>query len=714
MTKETYENIWKFLKGNPGIEVSVTEFAVTNRKVLFDQGSHARPKFHLGIDSSNVEVLYKVVRGQNKVVLYKEQAEDRIKDMHRPNGSACTAMGARKLEKTFSATYFVNDVRRLVQETLDKCTGRCKVMKTLSVSAPPPKPVHTSYIMERVQMDLLQIYGPKSPFSSESGHNYRLILSVMDCFSKYCWLVPLQTKQTVEVANGLCAIFKQFGCPHILHSDNGGEFVSNVTQILCSQLNIKVIHGRPYHPQSQGQVENLNKRVKRALVLMFLKFKKDDQAKIWPSILCEVAQLLNNTFNNAIKDIPFRVFFGRDSGHFGLNNTFGLWPSDEELLHQGELHTTKRQQPENTDEAVVDILDDNDFDMCVDCDPSEIREYKTEECLSSVCTADIFLELCRARDEVQRRTVENLEHNALKNHVAYINKAGKGRHFTAGQDVLFPNPQQQGLVKILNTKGRIVDALSGDYYHVSFATNDECDSTSVEPHQSIALHASSLTAYLTKETPEHMDEPAGKCRDINITDQIARMADIQRLKFYKLKRNQTGVRKDVNAVKVLNNAFSFLHQTDTTMFDNSQNSLMELFVYHLDLLLLADITDNKEIQTNLLQFCYYLSGVHAWETSRHRNHIHLEYAYKNAVIPVFISSNHSCVDCLKSGPCTHLCCYKWYINLGIKSGLVERSGENLKLKVDAAFKHTEPCTLSTVCVRGSITSIWEQEKASCV
>ena len=139
----------------------------------------------------------------------------------------------------------------------------------------------------------------------------------MDCFSKYCWLVPLQTKQTVEVANGLCAIFKQFGCPHILHSDNGGEFVSNVTQILCSQLNIKVIHGRPYHPQSQGQVENLNKRVKRALVSMLLKFKKDDQAKIWPSILCEVAQLLNNTFNN-IKDIPFRVFFGRDSGHFGL------------------------------------------------------------------------------------------------------------------------------------------------------------------------------------------------------------------------------------------------------------------------------------------------------------------------------------------------------------------------------------------------------------
>ena len=64
-----------------------------------------------------------------------------------------------------------------------------------------------------------------------------------------------------------------------------------------------------YHPQLQGQVENLNKRVKRAVVSMLLKFKKEDQAKVWPSVLNDVTQLLNNTFNNAIKDVPFRFFF---------------------------------------------------------------------------------------------------------------------------------------------------------------------------------------------------------------------------------------------------------------------------------------------------------------------------------------------------------------------------------------------------------------------
>ena len=308
MTKDVYENIWKFLKGNPDNKPCVDDFANSNRKFLFDQGSHAYPKFSLGISSSNEEVLYKVVRGKKKVVVYKEQAQDIIRKMHCPNGSACTSVGARRLEKTFSATYFINDARHLVQDTLDKCTGTCKLMKSLGVSAPPPKPVRTSSIMERVQIDLLQMYGPKSALQYESSHKFRFIFTVMDCFSKYCWLIPLKSKQAIEVANGLCSIFKQFGCPHILHSDNGGEFVSHVTEILCSKLNIKVVHGRPYHPQSQGQVENLNKRVKRAVVSMLLKFKKEDQAKVWPSLLNDVAQLLNNTFNNAIKDVPFQVF----------------------------------------------------------------------------------------------------------------------------------------------------------------------------------------------------------------------------------------------------------------------------------------------------------------------------------------------------------------------------------------------------------------------
>ena len=55
----------------------------TELKFRFDQGSHAYPKFSLGISPSNEKVLYKVMRGKKKVV-YKEQAQDIIRNMHYP------------------------------------------------------------------------------------------------------------------------------------------------------------------------------------------------------------------------------------------------------------------------------------------------------------------------------------------------------------------------------------------------------------------------------------------------------------------------------------------------------------------------------------------------------------------------------------------------------------------------------------------------------
>ena len=57
----------------------------------------------------------------------------------------------------------------------------------------------------------------------------------------------------------------EYGCPEHLHLDNSKEFTAEVVQQLCHAMNIKVIHGSPYHPQTQGQVESFNKNVKATL-----------------------------------------------------------------------------------------------------------------------------------------------------------------------------------------------------------------------------------------------------------------------------------------------------------------------------------------------------------------------------------------------------------------------------------------------------------------
>ena len=57
-----------------------------------------------------------------------------------------------------------------------------------------------------------------------NGKSYRYILSLMDIFSRFHWLVPLQRKFASHVAFHLNRIFMEHGPPDRLQADSGGEF----------------------------------------------------------------------------------------------------------------------------------------------------------------------------------------------------------------------------------------------------------------------------------------------------------------------------------------------------------------------------------------------------------------------------------------------------------------------------------------------------------
>lgn len=96
---------------------------------------------------------------------------------------------------------------------------------------------------ERWQIDFTWIRG--IPFPT---------LIVIDCFTKTVWYKHLPSKQASGVtAFLLSTIRKENHAPNEWHTDNGGEFISLIMNEIAATLRIKIIHGRPYHPQSQGQ-----------------------------------------------------------------------------------------------------------------------------------------------------------------------------------------------------------------------------------------------------------------------------------------------------------------------------------------------------------------------------------------------------------------------------------------------------------------------------
>lgn len=218
MSEEAFDLLTAAVRGNPENRKEVSQFAKDNVSFMFENSCKKRPKFAFDECKSK---LYRVQSGHNKEVLYESKAREIVQHIHRPPGRACRKASIRAVVEEFQSKYFCKGIDKIARETLRNCNGTCKRLQALKTRNPPPKLIRTYSIMERVEIDLIEMYGPKSPFKDTAQHGYRLILSVVDCFSKYCWLIPLSNKKADTVAGALQHVFVEYGCPELLHSDNG-------------------------------------------------------------------------------------------------------------------------------------------------------------------------------------------------------------------------------------------------------------------------------------------------------------------------------------------------------------------------------------------------------------------------------------------------------------------------------------------------------------
>ena len=74
---------------------------------------------------------------------------------------------------------------------------------------------------------------------SRFNKGYKYLLTVIDVFSKYGWIIPLKNKTGASVANGLKLIFKQDNrMPTRILTDKGKEFYNKIVKSLLEKDNI--------------------------------------------------------------------------------------------------------------------------------------------------------------------------------------------------------------------------------------------------------------------------------------------------------------------------------------------------------------------------------------------------------------------------------------------------------------------------------------------
>ncbi len=80
------------------------------------------------------------------------------------------------------------------------------------------------------------------------------VLTVICCFSRYCWLIPIKERSAETIAQALLerVFLGEATFPLVLESDNAQEFVGAVMEEINRLLAIRHVTGSAYHPQSQG------------------------------------------------------------------------------------------------------------------------------------------------------------------------------------------------------------------------------------------------------------------------------------------------------------------------------------------------------------------------------------------------------------------------------------------------------------------------------
>jgi hypothetical protein len=126
-------------------------------------------------------------------------------------------------------------------------------------------------------------------------HGHRYILSVVDSFSGAAELFPLQHSSADEVVRCLVDVMSRWTRPHSVRCDNAKSFASALMRKLLEAAKVHQHFVAPFAHQSNGQVENLNRRVEHVLRVMVLDAKLGEPSKNnWSVLLPMVRGIINS------------------------------------------------------------------------------------------------------------------------------------------------------------------------------------------------------------------------------------------------------------------------------------------------------------------------------------------------------------------------------------------------------------------------------------
>ncbi|XP_022155124.1 uncharacterized protein K02A2.6-like [Momordica charantia] len=131
----------------------------------------------------------------------------------------------------------------------------------------------------------------------------------VDYFTKWAEAKALATITEKKVTDFIWKnIIYRFRIPYTIINDNGKQFDTAAFREFCKELGIKHICSSPAHPQANGQVEAVNKIIKRTLKTRLEKLKG-----LWAEELPNALWAYRTTPCTLTGETPFSLSFGSEA-----------------------------------------------------------------------------------------------------------------------------------------------------------------------------------------------------------------------------------------------------------------------------------------------------------------------------------------------------------------------------------------------------------------
>nr|GEX94367.1 reverse transcriptase domain-containing protein [Tanacetum cinerariifolium] len=202
--------------------------------------------------------------------------------------------------------------------------------------------------------EILDVWGIDfmGPFPSSKGNKY--ILVAIDYLSKWVEAKALPTNDARVVVKFLKSLFSRFGIPKAIISDRGTHFCNDQFSRVMEKYGVAHRLSTTYHPQTSGQVEVTNRRLKH-----ILERTVGENHASWSDKLEDALWAFRTAFKTFVGCTPYRLVYGKachlpleleHKAYWGLKHAnFDLKTvGDHQKLQLNELNELRDQAYENS------------------------------------------------------------------------------------------------------------------------------------------------------------------------------------------------------------------------------------------------------------------------------------------------------------------------------------------------------------------------------